>query len=204
MVAGPVTAPPPPAPPSNVSPDPMASPVLTFFGPDNISQVKAIDGSGFEVARFSIESPERRSFNISRLVAPGSPPNPICSAHKSSLSGKTKMSVHGHEIELYEGLEGRQVTMPGLGKTLWKTDGLSEKRFKVKDGNKQIIARVNIKELRMDVFIPGDEIVLDCLLASYIALVKAKNADAAAAEGISAGAELIGALAGGGGGGGGG
>lgn len=184
---------------SSSSKEPSGAPILTFFGPDNISQVKAIDASGFEVARFSIDSPERKSYNISRLVAPGSPPTPVCSAHKSSLSGKTKMTVHGQDIELSEGLEGRQVTIPGLGKTLWKTDGLSEKRVKIQDANKNIIARMNLKELRIDVYIPGDEMVLDCLLASYIALVKAKNADASAAEWVNAGASVIGAFGGGGG-----
>lgn len=101
-----------------------------------------------------------------------------------------------------EGLEGREATLPALGKVLLKSDGFSEKKYKMVDRDKHVLAKVSLKELRMDVYVPGDEMVLDCMLASYVGFVKAKNADGSAAEWVNAGAELIGAFAGGGGGGG--
>ena len=187
----------------------VPSPRLTFLGPETVSYVKAVDEKGVEVARFAVESPKRGSFNISRVVIPNTAPVLICTSHKSSLSGKTTMMVHGQDIEFSHTLEGlqtrRESGIPGLGKVKWvgESDSLSGKRLKLVDADKQVVAEANLKDMKMEVFALGDEMMLDCLLASYIALVKAKHADAqAASDWVQAGAQIVGAFAGGGGGGG--
>jgi hypothetical protein len=76
----------------------MGSPiVITFYGPKAESQIKVMNANGFEVARFMV-SGNRKDFSISRLTSPNTPPVPICTATTSSLSGSTKIQVHGMEF----------------------------------------------------------------------------------------------------------
>jgi hypothetical protein len=67
------------------------------------------------------------------------------------------------------------------------------------DPNKQVVAHADLKEMKLSVLVPADEIFLDCLLAGWVAFVRAKKAGAKDAKIAITGFKIIGALAGGGG-----
>lgn len=67
---------------------------------------------------------------------------------------------------------------------------------------KKIIARTNLKGKKLEIFVPGDEMTLDCLLAGWVLLVRTTRADSESVEWIQAGLDAVNAFAGGGGGGG--
>lgn len=193
--------------PSSSEVQPLVPPSITFYALDDGSHVKAVDGLGVEVAQFIVEG-SRTTFSISRLVSSNTAPMLICSSHRSSLTGNTTMKVHGQEVRLKVGFDCYNQTvhgahLPAMGKLRWKED-LNGKDIKLIDERKQILAKANLKEKNMEVFVPGDEMMLDYLLAGWVALVKAKHAEGESVELIQAGVDAVSALAGGGGGGGGG
>ena len=82
-------------------------PVLTFLELDNSSQIKAIDSSGQEVARFVVYGTEKLSFTICRVLSPDTPPVKLCSAKGSSLTCVSNMVVHGQEFKLKYTLDSK-------------------------------------------------------------------------------------------------
>ena len=166
----------------------MAATII-FFGPDKTSHITAVNASGVEVASFFVDSHSRSSFTIVRQV-PNAAPVPICTAEKSSLSSTTTMNVHGQEVKF----DYYHLQMP-MGKFTWRSDGLSGDKKNLLDPDKQVVAHADLKEMKLSVLVRADEIHLDCLLAGWVAFIRAKNAGAKIAMGL----KIIGALAGGGG-----
>lgn len=165
---------------------------ITFHGPDSDSQIKAFNSNGFEVARFMIQG-SRKEWSLSRLTSPTTPPIPIATATYSSMSGKTKIQVHGMELRLREELETSLETPSG--KMKWDWDSMfSSRQMTLKDRNKEIVARATTKDdVRFEVLVPGDERFLDSMLAGYVALIFAVRKGR---EYNKAGIEVAGALAG--------
>lgn len=184
---------------SNSTQSSHGPPVLTFFGPDNTSQVKAINPNGFEVARFMIDGSSKKSFNISRLTSPTTAPVPICKCEsKSSLSSKSSLVIHGHEGKIsftYESsLPVLEVPSPmGAIKLETKRASSSEKCFIIKDGSKNDVAIGYMKESKLEVVVPADEMMLDCILATWI---YASKGNKESAEGVSAFFEAMNAFGG--------
>ena len=174
----------------------MAAAVITFHGPTTESQIKAFNANGFEVARFMI-SGSRKEWSLSRLTTPNTPPVPIATATYGSMSGKTKIQVHGMELKLREELE--TILETPMGNMKWKPDSsFSSRQMTLKDENKVVVAKATTKdELRCEVLVQGDERFLDYMLAGYVALIFAVRKGR---EVNAAGFEVVGALAGAGGG----
>jgi hypothetical protein len=170
--------------------------LIIFHGPNTESQIKAYNANGFEVARFMI-SGSRKEWSLSRLTSPNTPPVPIATATYGSMSGKTKIQVHGVEMKLRE--EYETILETPMGKMKWKLDSsFSSRNMTLKDENKVVIAKATTKdELRCEILVPGDERFLDFMLAGYVALIfavrKGREVNSAVFEGV-------GALAGAGGG----
>jgi hypothetical protein len=172
----------------------MGSPtVITFYGPNAESQIKAMNANGFEVARFMV-SGNRKDFSISRLTSPNTPPVSICTATTSSLSASTKIQVHGMEFKLKEEFEIKLETPQGTMR--WKQESIfSSREMKLLDGSGRVVARATTKDdVKMEILVQGDEIFLDSMLAGWVAFIykmlKVREIN-------KAGAEVVGALAGG-------
>jgi hypothetical protein len=175
--------------------------VMTFFGPDATSKIKAVNPTGVEVADFTIDSTSNSDFAILRHISPTIAPVTICTGHKSSLVGSTKMNVHGQEVKfattsgglaiLYYVLE---TTM--LGKLTWKGSS-SGKLYELVDCERRMIAQADLAEMRFTVFVPGDEVMFDCLLAGWVALVHTKKGSAESSKHALMACKIIGHLAGG-------
>ena len=174
----------------------MGSPTgITFYGPNSESQIKAMNANGFEVARF-IVSGNRKNFSISRLTSPNTPPIPVCTATTSSLSGSTKMQVHGMELKLKDELEAKFETPQGIMR--WKQASMfSSREMTLLNENKVVVARATTKDdVKMEVLVQGDELFFDCMLAGWVAFIYKTFRDRGITE---ASMEVVGALAGGGG-----
>ena len=110
------------------------------------------------------------------------------------------MFIHGQELKLKEKTESLQevweIKTPTTGKMTWRS--ASGGVMELKDERKTVVAKGSTKELKLEVFVPGDEMTMDLLLATWVAMIKKKKADTAGGGSVSAVANVIGALGGGG------
>ena len=118
------------------------------------------------------------------------------------------MSVHGQEIK-YKSISDSlsliaYILDTPIGRFKWHTVS-TDKRMELMDSEKRVVAEADLKEMKLSVFVSGDEMFLDCLLAGWVALVRTKKANAKGSDTgdvINGVAEVISAMGGGGGGGG--
>ena len=70
------------------------------------------------------------------------------------------MNVYGQEVKY----DYYYLQMP-IGKFTWRSESLSSDQKNLLDPNKQVVAHVDLKEMKLSVLVPADKIFLNCLLA---------------------------------------
>lgn len=181
---------------SSSGPAPAA--LMTFLGPDEHSQIRAVNQNNIEVAAFAVCDASESSFTIVRHALAGAAPTTICTGSMSS--GSIDMIVRGQSIRfaattaglalIYEVLE-----TPMLGTLRWSTS--NSRTYHLKGSGGMTVAQADVPALRFTVHIPGDDVTLDCLLAGWIALLQKKAKKKGSSKGVGLALKVIGQLAGG-------
>jgi hypothetical protein len=175
---------------------PEAPPCLTFHGPDSNNQFFALGLNGQQLAHFSVTKD-----TIWRTLAPHMPPQQMCTFHRSSLSGTTTLQIHGQQIKVrqsWEGLSYGRDVKTAAGTMKWRPGSGGTEEFK--DAQGVLLARGKLpgtlsKKIHpLEVFVPGDEFLLDLILACWVAILDCQKAETKEAE--SAG-DVVSALIGG-------
>lgn len=171
-------------------------PCLTFHGPDDNKQFFARGSNGQQLAHFIITKDA-----ISRVWSPVMPPQQICTLHRSSLSGSTTLQLHGQQIKVkqsWEGLSHGHDVKTAAGTMKWRPGSSGTEEFK--DAQGIVLARGKMpgslsgKVYPLEVFVPGDEFLLDLILACWVAILNCQKAEGKEAE---AAGEVVNALVGG-------
>lgn len=175
---------------------PETSPCLTFHGPDSNTHFFALSPNGQQLAQFSITKNA-----IWRILAPHMPPQQICTLHRSSLSGTTTLEIHGQQIKVrqsWEGLSYGKDVKTAAGTMKWRPGSGGTEEFR--DAQGILLARGKLpgtlskKVYPLEVFVPGDEFLLDLILACWVAILDCQKAEGKDAE---AAGEIVNALVGG-------
>lgn len=148
--------------------EPSGPPQFIFIGPDSKSQVTALDSHGTQVASFTVDG-HKGVFTISRNDKSTSSSTVICTCETSHITGIKTMDIHGHSATLKSEAHFEVTTANGPLK--WHiVYGLDSKKS-WHDENKNVVAKGSKKDKRLEVFVAGDEMVLDCLLASWVPML---------------------------------
>ncbi|KAK4901345.1 hypothetical protein LTR27_001903 [Elasticomyces elasticus] len=179
---------------------PVSHPVITFHGPDKLSQIHAVDGSsGCEVARFALQGTKGSSWSIYRIPHDhnNAQPSLICSAEKS-MFGDLKLFVHGQEEIRVKGTtddnlkEVFAIKTASFGTLKWRSSNSGN--MELKDSGRMVVARGSMRDSKLDVYVHAQTLIMDIWLSSWVAAMKAKKASDDEAEVAS---EIIQAVAGG-------
>ncbi|KAK4501103.1 hypothetical protein PRZ48_006909 [Zasmidium cellare] len=153
-------------------PPASSQPCLIFQGPDKQGHITAVNSAQQEVAHFIV-----RNNTLARIL--GSSQQNICTFNRSHLSSTTSVSIHGQQIKVKQTWEsmqyGKDVETP-TGLLTWRagSGGYEELR----DGSKTLLARGKMpgtfgsKPALLEVFVSGDDVLLDMILATWVSTVK--------------------------------
>ena len=175
---------------------PEPPPCLTFHGPDSNEQFFALGPNGQQLAHFSVTKKA-----IARIWAPHIPPQEFCTFHRSSLSGTTTLQLHGQEIKVrqsWEGLSYGRDVKTAAGTMKWRPGSSGTEEFR--DAQGILLARGKLpgtltkKVYPLEVFVPGDEFLLDLILACWVAILNCQKAEGKDAE---AAGDIVSSLIGG-------
>jgi hypothetical protein len=190
---------------SSQSAAPLGLPTVTFHGPDPNSQITATNPSGQQIAHFTLHGTDKNNFSLTRSLGSGQPPTQICQAERHSLSGNVILLIHNLELKLkYQDGESWKLPSTPFGDLIWRKKALSGGIVELRDGRKAILARGSIQEAKLEVFVNGDEVLLDICMATFVAMVRRKQRAGKESQGVASALDLVGTIAGLGGGGGGG
>jgi hypothetical protein len=117
------------------------------------------------------------------------------------LSGTTTLNIHGQQIKMKQSWEGMQYgkDVKTAGGTLkWRPGSGGTEEFR--DAQGILLARgkmpgmLSKRVYPLGVFVPGDEFLLDLILACWVAILDCQKAEGEEVEGV---AEVVNALVGG-------
>jgi hypothetical protein len=174
---------------------PETPPCLTFHGPDSNKHFFALSPNGQQLAHFSVTKDA-----IWRTLAPHMPPQQMCTFHQSSLSGTTTLQIHDQQIKMKQSWEGMQYgkdVKTAAGTLKWRPGSGGTEEFR--DAQGVLLARgkmpgtLSEKIYPLEVFVPGNEFVLDLILACWVGMLDCRKAEGKEAEGV---AEVVNALVG--------
>lgn len=89
------------------------------------------------------------------------------------------MNIHGHDIEVKQSWEGMQYgkdVLVSFGKLKWRPG--SSGHEELRDGQQNLLARGKLpgvfskRPSNVEVFVPGDEFLLDVILASWLCMLR--------------------------------
>jgi hypothetical protein len=175
---------------------PETPPCLTFHGPDSNNHFLALSPSGQQLARFSVTKDA-----IWRTLAPHMPPQQMCVFQRSSLSGTTTLQIHGQQIKMKQSWEGMQYgkdVNTAAGTMKWRPGSGGSEEFR--DAQGVLLARgkmpgtLSKRIYPLEVFVAGDEFLLDLVLAYWVGMLDCQKAEGKEAESV---AEVVNALVGG-------
>jgi hypothetical protein len=167
---------------------------LTFNGPDSSNHFRALSPNGQLLAHFAVSKD-----SIWRISSQS--PQQICTSSRSSLSGTTTLNIHGQQIKMKQSWEGMQYgkDVKTAGGTLkWRPGSGGTEEFR--DAQGILLARgkmpgmLSKRVYPLEVFVPGDEFLLDFILACWVAILDCQKAEGEEVEGV---AEVVNALVGG-------
>jgi hypothetical protein len=173
---------------------PETPPHLTFNGPDSSNHFRALSPKNQLLAHFAVSKD-----SIWRISS--QPPQQICTFSRSSLSGTTTLNIHGQQIKMKQSWEGMQYgkdVKTAAGTLKWRPGSGGTEEFR--DAQGVILARgkmpgmLSKRVYPLEVFVPGDEVLLDLILACWVAILDCQKAEGKEVEGV---AEVVGALVGG-------
>lgn len=151
--------------------EPSQPPCLQFQGPDNQGRAKAFDVYNREVACFTIAGDSiRRDLPTQQH---------LCTMQRSFFSGTTRINIHEQTIEVKQSWEGMQYgkdVLTSFGTLRWRPG--SGGHEELRDGQQKLLARGRLagmfrkKPSKVEVFVSGDEFLLDLILASWICIVR--------------------------------
>jgi len=175
---------------------------MTFLGPDENSHIRAVNEYGIEVTVLTVCNTSDTSFTIFRYPSSQSGPVTICTGSESS--GSIDMIVHGQTVRHATTSAGlatfhEVLETPMLGTLTWSSSG--SRTYHLKGSGNRIVARADLPAMRFTVYVPGDDMMLDCLLAGWIGLIHKKEkkgkGSAVNSKGVEMAFKIIGHLAGG-------
>jgi hypothetical protein len=174
---------------------PENPPCLTFHGPDSNNDFFAVNPNGQQLAHFSVTKD-----TIWRTSVPHMPPQQMCTFHRSSLSGTTTLQIHGQQIKMKQSWEGMQYgkdVKTAAGTLKWRPGSGGTEEFRDAQGillsRGKMPGTLSKKIYPLEVFVLGDEFLLDLILACWVGMLDCRKAEGKEAEGV---AEVVNALIG--------
>lgn len=157
---------------AHITQDIMATPFATFVGPAEDGIVYLQDANGHRTPRFLVQNQKhtKPQLQIFRIMPDGTQV-PFATGTWSSMSGNARVTLEGREVKMEYNpvVYGFKIQFP-QGELEWTIRGNGDK-VELVDKNKQSIAFYKFytasgKELKLDIFVPGDNWFVELIVAS--------------------------------------
>lgn len=120
-------------------------------------------------------SGDKKSFTLSKLTSPNTPPDEICTSEHKSFSSTSQLKVRGGTTLDFSMAYSTELDTPMFGRLNWVAEkgSLTTSRMKLVDAKKNVLATANTTkdELEFVVLAQGDDHMVECLLSGWVALI---------------------------------